>query len=318
MSELVPTWDWGEVVVRPWTEWGMTSVWIVLMGALAGMACGWIGCYLLLRRMALIGDAISHSMLFGLVVAFVVFRQFGTWVMFGGALFAAVLTVALIEWIHRQTRVKVDAAICIVFTTLFAIGVTMISALEAGGPMHLDAECVLYGEIAFVPLEPPLVFLGREWGPPSVVRIGLVTAGVLLGILFFYKELLVTAFDAAFARAIGLRPAVWHYTLMTGLALVVVSVFEAVGAILAVALLIVPAMFAAQLSQRLVVRFGWVAVHAWVSALSGYHLSLWLDCSTAGAMVVAGAGLFVLAWGGTAVAAKVRRIAQPEMPSDSG
>ena len=305
MAAFIPAFDWQRVMVQPWTEDFMVSFWIVLMGFLVSSSCGLVGTYLLLRRMALVGDAISHSILFGLVVAFLVFRTAGTLVMFGAAVATGLLTVGIIEFIHRQSRVKPDAAICIAFTTLFAAGVVLLSLAELRGPVHLDAECVLYGEIAFVPLDPPVVIAGVTLGPTAVVRI----AGVLVGLLVlgavFYKELLVTSFDPGLARSLGMSTGVWHYGLMGALSIVVVSVFEAVGAILAVAMLVVPAMFAAQLSDRLPVRFGLVFVHAALSSLLGYQMSVWLDCSPAGAMVVAGALLFVAAW----VATRERRAA---------
>jgi manganese/zinc/iron transport system permease protein len=293
---FIPAFDWSRVMVQPWTEDFTVSFWIVLMGFLVTAACGLVGTYLLLRRMALVGDAISHSILFGLVVAFLVFRSAGTLVMFGAAVATGLLTVGIIEFIHRQSRVKPDAAICIAFTTLFAAGVVLLSLAEVRGPVHIDAECVLYGEIAFVPLDPPVVVLGLTLGPAAVVRL----AGVLLGLLglvaVFYKELLVTSFDPGLARSLGLRSSVWHYGLMAALSIVIVSVFEAVGAILAVAMLVVPPMFAAQLSDRLPVRFALVFLHAALSSLLGYQMSVWLDCSPAGAMVVVCALLFLTAW----------------------
>jgi len=296
MNGLIPAWDWQRVIVAPWSDYASMSLWIVLMGFLAAAACGLVGNYLLLRRMALVGDAISHSILPGLVVGFVIFKVNSTPVVFGGALAAGLLTVFLIEFIHKQSRVKVDAAICITFTTLFAIGVAMMSVLERGGGIHLDAECVLYGEIAFVPLEPPLVWFGVELGPPSVVRMFLVWVGVMGLILLFYKELLLTSFDPGLASSLGLSARLWHYGLMAVLALVIVSAFEAVGAILAVAMLIVPPMFAAQLTNSLPGRLVLTVLHALLAALIGYHLSVWLQCSAAGAIVVAGALLFVLVW----------------------
>jgi len=299
MASFVPAFDWHRVVVQPWTEDFTVSFWIVVMGFLVTAACGLVGTYLLLRRMALVGDAISHSILFGLVVGFLLFRSAGTLVMFGAAAATGLLTVGIIEFIHRQTRVKADAAICIAFTTLFAAGIVLLSLAELRGPVHLDAECVLYGEIAFVPLEPPVEVAGLALGPVSVVRLAAVLLAVILLIALFYKELLVTSFDPGLARALGMRSGVWHYGLMGALSIVIVSVFEAVGAILAVAMLVVPAMFAAQLSDRLPMRFGLVFVHAALSSVLGYQLSVWLDCSPAGAMVVMGAALFLLAWAAT-------------------
>ena len=175
---------------------------------------------------------------------------------FAGALAAGILTVLIIEFIHRQSRVKPDAAICIAFTTLFAVGVVLMSMLESAGSFHIDADCVLYGEIAFVPLEPPVVWNGYALGPPSALRMALVLVvrdrgdrGILQGIARHI-------FRSGLAKSLGMRTGIWHYGLMGALALVVVSAFESVGAILAVAMLIVPPMFAAQLSESAPGPFG--------------------------------------------------------------
>jgi manganese/zinc/iron transport system permease protein len=319
MTSFIPPHDFHRIWIEPWTESFAMTFWVVVMGALVGTACGWIGVYLLLRRMALVGDAISHSILPGLVVAFLIFSSTSTPVMFLGALGAGAVTVFLIEVIHRQSRVKVDAAICTVFTTLFAIGVVMIHLLEEGGSLHLDAECVLFGEIAFVALEPPWVWAGITWGPPPVIRMALVTLGVGGIIVLFYKELLITSFDAALAKSLGFMTGFWHALLMAMLSIVVVSAFESVGAILAVAMLVVPGMFAAQLSDRLPTRFLLVVIHSIVSAVLGYHLSIWLNCSTAGAIVVVGAILFVIAWLLTALTQNTRKSfpAEASPPSSS-
>jgi len=307
MSALIPGFDWQGHMISPWTDAFPITIWIVLMGFLATAACGLVGNYLLLRRMALVGDAISHSILPGLILAFLIFKTANTWAAFAGALTAGLVTVVLIEFIHKQSRVKPDAAICIAFTTLFAIGVALMSGLESHGSIHIDAECVLYGEIAFVALEPPVTWFGIELGPPSVLRMAVVLVLVVGGIALFYKELLVTSFDAGLAKSLGMRTAIWHYGLMGVLALVIVSAFEAVGAILAVAMLIVPPMFAAQLSNKLPRRLVLTVLHAALSAVLGMHMSVWLGCSAAGAMVTCGAFLFVLAWIGTIVRAKLLR-----------
>jgi manganese/zinc/iron transport system permease protein len=190
---------------------------------------------------------------------------------------------------------------------LFAAGVVLLSVAEVKGPVHLDAECVLYGEIAFVPLDPAVEVLGLVLGPTPVVRMAAVLVALLVLATVFYKELLVTSFDPALAKSLGIRVGIWHYGLMAVLSIVIVSVFEAVGAILAVAMLVVPPMFAAQLSDRLPVRFALVFLHAALSSVLGYQLSVWLNCSPAGAMVVVGALLFLLAWAVT----RPRRAAFP-------
>jgi manganese/zinc/iron transport system permease protein len=311
MSSLVPPFDWHRVIVQPWSEDAAMNVWIVVMGFLVAAACGLVGNYLLLRRMALVGDAISHSILPGLVIAFLIFKSATTWAMFAGALAAGMVTVALIEFIHKQSRVKPDAAICIAFTVLFAIGVVMMSALESHGSFHIDADCVLYGEIAFISLEPPVVWHGWTLGPPSVLRMAGLFVAAVVTIVVFYKELLVTSFDPGLAKSLGMRAGVWHYGLMAALALVVVGAFQSVGAILAVAMLIVPPMFAAQIAGRLPARLLLTVAHAAVSSVLGLHLSVWLNCSAAGAMVVVGSLLFVTAWIGTAVRSRLARVVRP-------
>ncbi len=311
MSGLIPPFDAHAVFVQPWTDGFHNTIWWVLGGFFVASACGLIGNYLILRRMALVGDAISHAVLPGLVIAFLLTKSRGTWAMFLGAVAAGILTTVLIEIIHKRTRVKQDAAIGVTFSTLFAIGVVLIALFA--DKVDLDQDCVLYGDIALVPVEPPLAWTlpaslrkvefgglitegTLHLGPPSVFRMGmvaLITAGL---ILLFYKELLVSSFDPGLAAAMGISATVIHYALMTMLSVVVVSSFEAVGAILVIAMLILPGATAMLLAQRLPCIFGLSVLHAALSTILGVHLVVWLDCSVAGGMVVMGALLFLLAW----------------------
>jgi manganese/zinc/iron transport system permease protein len=299
MSVGIPPFEWERVFVVPWTEDFQVTIWIVVTGFLASAACGLVGNFLLLRRMALVGDAISHSVLFGLVAAFLVAREVSTPLMFGAAVATGILVTAMTEFIHRGSRLKPDAAMCVSFTTLFAAAIVMLSFAGVRGHVPIDPECVLFGEIALVPLEPPVVWNGVELGPPSTLRVaGVLLALVFLG-AFFFKELLVTSFDFEMARSLGMGVGLWHYGLMAAVSVVVVSVFEAAGSILPVAMLIVPGMFAAQLSDRLGKRFLLTLLHAALGSFFGYHMAVWLDCSPAGAMVVAGAFLFAMVWLGS-------------------
>ena len=169
--------------------------------------------------------------------------------MFIGALAAGVLTTIIIEVIHKKSRVKQDAAIGIAFTTLFAIGVILISLYAS--KVDLDQECVLYGEIAFVPLEPLVKLGGINLGPLPVARMGIITLLTAGFIMVFYKQLLVSSFDPGLASSLGINATVVHYALMCWLSVVVVSAFESVGAILVVAMLIMPGATASLISQRL-------------------------------------------------------------------
>ncbi len=294
MSTLIPPFDAHAVLVAPWTESISLYGWIAAMGFAVAGACGMVGNYLMLRRMALMGDAVSHSVLPGLVAAFLISGSRGTVPMFVGALAAGAVTSILIETIHKRTRVKQDAAMGIAFSTLFAIGVVMTSLFA--GQVDLDAECVLYGEIAFVPLEPMVTLGSVPLGPIPFVRMAGVMAGVALLVLAFYKELLVSAFDPGLARSMGVNPGIMHYGLMAALSIVVVSAFESVGAILVIAMLILPGATASLLSTRLPVVHLLSLIHAALSAWLGVTLGVWLDCSIAAAMVVAGAALFAIVW----------------------
>jgi manganese/zinc/iron transport system permease protein len=292
---LIPPFNFHEVVVVPWTTQINSFGWIVLMGFFVAAACGLVGNYLILRRMALVGDAISHSVLPGLAIGFLLANSRSSTAMFLGALGAGIVTTVIIEIIHRKSRVKQDAAIGITFSSLFALGVIIVSLFAS--KVDLDQECVLYGEIGHVPLEMPYVTLGPiVLGPPSVVRMGLVTLGVALLIALFYKELLISSFDPGLAMAVGINAHVVHYGLMAVLSVVIVSAFESVGAILVIAMLVLPGATASLLSHRMGVIFAISVLHAALSSVLGMHLGQWLNCSPAGAMVVMGAVLFTLAW----------------------
>jgi len=289
MNGLLPAFDARNIFVMPWTDGLAVFGTVMAMGFLVTAACGLIGNYLILRRMALMGDAVSHSVLPGLVIAFLATGSRGTGAMMLGALLAGVATTVIVETIHRKTRVKQDAAIGVTFTTLFAFGVVLVSLYSS--QVDLDAECVLYGEIGL--MEP---IAGWAHWPAPLVRMLVVLGALAALILCFYKELLVSSFDAGLARSLGVNPVFVHYAIMVMLSVVVVSAFEAVGSILVVAMLILPGATASLLTERLPWVHGLSLVHALWSAVGGVHLALALNCQIGPAMVVMGATGFVLAW----------------------
>ena len=290
----IPEFDFEEVFVIPWSEFGDSFIWIFLMGFFVTATCGMLGSFIVWRRMALVGDAISHSVLPGIVIAFLVTQSRDTMPMFIGALSAGVLTTVLIEFIHSRSRVKTDAALGIVFTTLFAIGVVLVSIY--GENVDLDTDCVLYGEIEYVS-EDTQVASGPLAGVPlQVARMGLVAVAVLLLMIVFYRQLLVCSFDPGMAQSMGVSPAVVHHGLMILLSIAVVSAFEAVGAVLVISMLIFPATTASMLSDRMPVIMGLTVLIAALTSFFGMHLALWLDVSTAGAMSVVVSFWFGLAW----------------------
>lgn len=285
---LVPAFDFDRMIVAPWTTALDTYGWMTLMAFLVTATCGLVGNYLILRRMALVGDAISHSVLPGLAAAYLLSGSLALPAMIVGAVGAGLLTTFLIEFLHTRSRIKADAAIGITFCSLFALGVVLINLFAS--KVHLDAECVLYGELSY------LARGSHEIMPQQVAVMSVVAVIVALLVVFFYKELLLTSFDALLAASQGFRPGLVHLLLMSVLSVVIVAAFESVGAILVIAMLILPGATAQLISTRLPVCLWLSVLHAALSAVGGLHLSVILGCPMAACVAVAGAGLFGLAW----------------------
>ena len=270
-----------------------SSFWIILTGALAASSCGLLGAFLVLRKMALIGDAISHAVLPGIAIAFLLSGSRSVLPMFIGASIFGLVTAILIEMLHKKWHVQEDASIGIVFTTLFAIGVVLITAFT--GHIDLDQECVLYGEIAYTPWD-ILIVSGTELGPRPVWILGFVFLLDLLLVLLLYKELVIASFDAAMATSIGLSATLIHYILMGAVSMTTVAAFESVGAILVVAMLIVPGATAYMLTERLKVMLFLTVLVGTISSIVGYWLAGIWDSSIAGAMTIAAGAQFMLAF----------------------
>jgi manganese/zinc/iron transport system permease protein len=269
------------------------SFWIILTGALAAASCALLGTYLVLRKMSLIGDAISHSVLAGIALAYLLSGSRSIIPMFIGASAFGVVAALLIESLHKKWGVYEDASIGIVFTTLFAIGVVLIS--NFAGHIDLDQECVLYGEIAYTPWD-LFILNGTNLGPRAVWLLGFVFALDLLLVVLLYKELMLASFDPGMAVSLGISATALHYVLMTAVSMTTVAAFESVGAILVVAMLIVPGATAYLLTDRLKVMLVLSVAIGVASAAIGYYLAGIWDSSIAGAMTISAGGLFALAF----------------------
>lgn len=290
----LPELDLYHFLSTPWINGqALDSFWIVLMGFLAAATCGLVGNFLILRRLALIGDAISHSILPGIVVAFLLTQSRGILPMFLGAIAAGIFTNFLIEYIRSHSRLKTDTVIGISFSTLFSIGI-ILTALYAD-KIDLDQDCVLYGDLAFIPYQSSLQ-LGAFDVPLPIVRSFCVLLFTGLCIYLFYKELLVSSFDGGLARCLGIKTHYVYYGLKVLVSLAIVASFEAVGAILAVAMLIFPGATASLLAGRLPQILAYTLALAALYALVGLHLSFWLNCSVGGAMVLVAAATLGIIW----------------------
>jgi manganese/zinc/iron transport system permease protein len=284
---------------------------IQLIAAVVAAACALPGTFLVLRRMAMLSDAISHAILPGIVLAFFVTRDLASPWLFLAAAATGVLTVALVELLHRTQRVREDAAIGLVFPLLFSVGVILISRFA--GNVHLDTDAVLLGELAFAPFD-RFAPGGVDLGPRALWVMGGILLANLAAIALFYKELKLASFDAALAAALGFSPVLLHYALAGLVSLTAVGAFDAVGSILVVALMIAPPAAAYLLTDRLGAMLGLAVSGGVVAAIGGYWLARSLDASIAGSMASVAGLVFALAWlfapGRGLVAAARRRARQ--------
>jgi manganese/zinc/iron transport system permease protein len=262
---------------------------ILAIAMVTAVGCALVGAFLMLRRLAMLSDAISHSILPGIVVAFFVVKDLKSpWLVLAAAA-TGVLTVFLVELLHRSGRLKEDAAIGLVFPALFSLGIVLIS--RYAGNVHLDTDAVLLGELAFAPFD-RLVVAGRDLGPRHLWVMGGISLLNLAAVTLFFKELKLATFDAGLAATLGLSPVLIHYGLVTLVSLTAVGAFDAVGLILLVALMIAPPAAAYLLTDRL----HWLVVVACglgaLAAALGYWAASLLDASIAGCIAVASGLIF--------------------------
>jgi ABC-type Mn2+/Zn2+ transport system permease subunit len=266
------------------------AFWTILCGVVCNASCAIIGCYLVLRRMSLLGDAISHAVLAGIAVAFLLTGSLAPLPVFIGAVTVGLLTAFLTQSLATWGRITEDSSMGIVFTSLFAIGVIIVSQIDG---VHLDTDCVLYGSIDTAPVE---IITVAGYDIPHMLQILVpMTVLTLLFVIAFWKELKIASFDPLLATTMGIGASFMHYLLMAMVAGVTVSSLEAVGAIVVVAMLIVPPATAHLLTDRLGWMLVWSVAIGGVSAVLGYWGAVRFDTNVAGMMAVAAGGQFTLA-----------------------
>ncbi|MBU9722473.1 metal ABC transporter permease [Bacillus alkalicola] len=241
---------------------------------LVGVICGVIGCYIILRGMALMGDAISHAVLPGVVIAYMIGASF-----FIGAVITGVLTALAIGYISQNSRIKEDSAIGIMFTAMFALGIVMITGLQG---TSVDLWHILFGNVLAVSKVDLWITLG----------IGIF---VLIAVIIFYRPLLLSTFDETMAKSSGLPVKFIHYMLMLLLSLVTVASLQTVGIVLVVAMLITPGATAYLLTDRFPVMLILSALIGVISAVAGLFFSVIYDVASGASIVLVASVLFILA-----------------------
>lgn len=284
----------------------------MLIGVFVAVACALPGNFLVLRRQALIGDAISHVVLPGIVVAFLLTGVIATWPMLLGAAGAAIIAVAAIETVRRLGRIEPGAAMGVVFTTMFAGGVLLLEQSDTSS-VHLDVEHALYGNLE------SLIWLDATgWAslvdpqalallPVELPRMALTLLGVTLFILLFWRPLKISTFDEGFAQTIGLRTQPLGLALVIVSAIAAVAAFDAVGSIIVIAMFICPPAAARLMTNSLESQVLWSVLFATVAAILGYVVAgygpIWLGFASsvsAAGMIATVSGLILAAtaiWG---------------------
>jgi len=252
---------------------------IALTAIFTAISCAVLGAFLVLRKMTMVGDAISHAVLPGIAIAYLLSQSRASLPMFLGAALVGVFATVVIEILSKKWKVQSDASIGMTFTTLFALGVVLITFWS--DKVDLDQECVLYGEIAFVPFN-TWTMAGKSMGPIALWTSGILLILVLIYTLVGYKGLLMSSFNADYAAVLGIGIGAWNLSLMSMVSLATVVSFESVGAILVVALLVAPAASAYLISSQLKTMIGLSALFGFTGSLGGYFLSAALDTSIAG------------------------------------
>ncbi|SFQ64156.1 manganese/zinc/iron transport system permease protein [Amycolatopsis arida] len=265
------------------------DVWIVLIGGLLATACGVLGSFLVLRRQALLPDAVSHAVLPGIVLIFLLSGQRSTPLTILGATAFGVLCVLGFEWLRRTGVVASDAALALIFPALFSLGVLGIGEFASG--VHLDLDAAIYGEITFAPLR--TVFDTPV--PKSLVTTGAAAVLAVLFVVLFWRPLQASSFDPEFAELSGLRGRAVGRALLVVVAGLAVVAFDSVGAILVVTFFVVPAVTAQLLTRRLSSMLVVAVAVGWVSAFAGQRAAVALDTSVAGAIGLAAVACFALA-----------------------
>ncbi len=246
----------------------------LLVSALVSAVCGFLSCFMTLKGWALMGDAVSHAVMPGVVIAYALNLPFAL-----GAFVFGVGSVAMIGYIKQMTRIKEDTVIGLVFTGFFALGLTLVSKVRS----HIDLTHILFGNVLGI-------------SSSDILQTVLISVLVLTVLLVFRRDLILFCFDPTHARSIGLPTGVLHYLLLSVLSLAAVAGLQTVGIILVVAMLVTPGATAHLLTDRFD-RLTWIAIlSAVLSSVVGIYASYWMDASTAGCIVLVQTGLFLLAF----------------------
>lgn len=256
---------------------------IQIISVIVAVSCALPGTFLVLRKMAMMSDSITHTILLGIVLGFFMTHDLSSPLLIIGAALMGVVTVWLTEILSRTRLLAADAAMGVVFPLLFSIAIILITRFA--GAVHLDTDSVLLGELAFAPFD-RMIIGGKDLGAKAIYTTGTLLLINLIAITIFFKELKVATFDSMLAAVLGFSPAFIHYSLMTLVSITTVGAFQAVGSVLVVAFMIGPPVTAYLLTDNLKHMLVISGVIGAINGVAGYQLATLMDVSIAGSMAV--------------------------------
>lgn len=280
----------------------MIAFYIILVASLVAINGAVLGSFMMLRRMSMMCDAIVHAVLPGLVIAYLITTSRGSIAMMAGAIGSGVLATAIIEYVQFKIRISSEASIGLTFTTLFSIGIILLARFA--GQVELDQDCVLFGELAYVPLDLWITDVGTNMGPYPIWSLGLLTLAVLVFTLVGFRPLLLATFDSQFAEQSGTQVRFWHYALMLMVSLFTVTSFHSVGAVMVMGFFILPPATAYLISKNVKSLIALACAIGVTCVILGYYLAFYFNVSIAGAIIVLNGFTF----GITAISQSIKRI----------
>ena len=255
-----------------------------MTAALVAINAALLGVFLVLRKMSMVGDAISHAVLPGIVVAYYFSGDKTSGLLLFGATLTGVLATLFIDLLSKKAKIQGDASIGITYTLLFALGMIMISGWMQGN-VDIDLECVLYGDVALINLDKIVVDENLYIGPRAFYVEAVAFAIIGIALVLAYKAFKLLSFNVDFGKSLGINTGRLHYFMMALVSLMTVVSFEVVGAVLVVGFLIIPPATAQLITKKLENMLLWACIFGVLSVLIGYYLALQLDISITGAMI---------------------------------
>ena len=265
---------------------------LLLISIVTALACVLPGNFLILRGTALISDALSHAILFGIVVTFLIVGNIDSPLIFFGAIISGLFTVTMTEMLTKTGQLNHDAAIGLTFPFLFSIAVILINLFANN--VHLDTDAILVGELAFAPFHKLFIF-GHDCGPLALWSMSAILCINITCISYFYKELQLTTFDSLYAQTTGYRPRLFHYLLMLLTSITIIQAFHTTGTILVISFIVTPAATAYLITQKLHQMIILSCLLSIIAVLAGFLIAHHLDSSIAGSISLANGLIFFIA-----------------------